>query len=71
MCAALPADVRKQARDAYKLFMTNPNHPSLRYKQIKGAVYSVRIGLHYRALGVRQGEKSYGFGLVLMPITIS
>jgi hypothetical protein len=30
----LPQNIRKQARDAYQLFIQNPNHPSLRFKQI-------------------------------------
>lgn len=53
--AELPADVRKQARQAYRLFIENPHHPSLRFKSIHPArpIYSVRIGLNYRAIGVR------------------
>jgi mRNA-degrading endonuclease RelE of RelBE toxin-antitoxin system len=54
----LPADVRKQARQAYRLFIENPYHPSLRFKSIHPTrpIYSVRIGLNYRAVGVRDGE---------------
>lgn len=54
----LPADVRKQARQAYRLFMENPNHPSLRFKSIHPTrpIYSVRIGLNYRAVGIRDGQ---------------
>ncbi|WP_129628458.1 hypothetical protein [Candidatus Oscillochloris fontis] len=51
--ACLPAAVRQQARTAYRLFIANPNHPSLHFKSIAPSVYSVRIGIHYRALGVR------------------
>jgi len=32
LLAALPADVQRQARDAYQLFRANPRHPSLRFK---------------------------------------
>lgn len=54
----MPADVQKQARQAYRLFMENPYHPSLRFKPIHSTrpIYSVRIGLNYRAVGVRDGD---------------
>jgi len=55
--ASLPSDIRRQARRAYKLFRTDPRHPSLRFKKVdeESNVYSVRIGLGYRALGVIEG----------------
>lgn len=52
----LPKDARKQARDAYRLFKKDPYHSSLHFKPITGRVkhlYSVRVGVKYRALGVR------------------
>ena len=54
----LPADVRKQARQAYRLFIENPHHPSLRFKTIHPTrpIYSVRIGLDYRAVGIRDED---------------
>ena len=54
----LPAEIRKQARQAYKLFLKNPHHPSLRFKSIHSTqpIFSVRIGLNYRAIGVRDDE---------------
>ena len=48
---ALPAEIRALADRSYKLLNTNPKHPSLRLKPI-GRFWSVRVGLHYRALGV-------------------
>lgn len=57
--AELPADVQKQARQAYRLFIENPHHPSLRFKSIhlSRPIYSVRIGMNYRAVGIRnQGD---------------
>ena len=51
--ARLPQAVRHQARITYRLFQNNPNHPSLQFKSIAPRVYSVRVGLHYRALGTR------------------
>jgi hypothetical protein len=55
--ASLPNDARRQAQRAYRLFLCNPRHPSLRFKKVdeEGNVYSVRIGLGYRALGVMEG----------------
>lgn len=32
--AALPPDVRNQARAAYRLFLGNPHHPSLHFKRV-------------------------------------
>jgi hypothetical protein len=51
--AALPAEVRAHARRVYQMWRTNPAHPSLRFKPIRGhqGLYSVRVGLGWRALG--------------------
>ena len=50
----LPAQVKRQARDSYRFFASDPNHPSLDFKRVsqRRRVYSVRISLDYRALGV-------------------
>ena len=57
-CAALPASVRLQAREAYAMFQRDPHHPSLRFKTIHSSepIWSVRIGRNYRAVGVRDGD---------------
>jgi hypothetical protein len=49
----LPLHVQYEAQDTYKLFLANPYHPSLHFKQIdsEDPVYSVRIGRKYRAVG--------------------
>jgi len=54
----LPREVQDQARRAYNLFERDPYHPSLRFKQVHSTrpIYSVRINVDYRALGVRGGE---------------
>jgi hypothetical protein len=56
--AELPESVQRQANEAYRLFRANPSHPSLSFKQVSpnGPVYSVRVGLHYRALAIRQPD---------------
>jgi hypothetical protein len=55
---SLPADAREMAREAYRLFRDNPNHPGLHFKRIglREPMYSVRIGLRYRAVGLLDGE---------------
>jgi hypothetical protein len=45
----LPDPVRELADKNYTLLKTDPRHPSLHFKKI-GRVWSVRIGLRYRAL---------------------
>jgi hypothetical protein len=48
---ALPGEVRTLARKSFLLLKQNPRHPSLYLKRI-GSIWSVRVGIHYRALGV-------------------
>ena len=53
----MPNDIQRLARRNYVLLRQNSEHPSLHFKPIRdGKFYSVRIGLHYRALGVRLPE---------------
>lgn len=63
LLAALPEHVQRQADDAYVLFRQDPHHPSLQFKQLSGhpGVYSVRVGLRYRALAYRDSEDYYWF----------
>ena len=55
---SLPDEVRLQARRAFHLFKQNASHPGLNFKKVDGEnnIYSVRIGLGYRALGRADGE---------------
>ena len=54
----LPPHIQRQARRAYRLFRQNPYHPSLHFKQVhpRRPIYSVRISLEYRALGIREDD---------------
>jgi hypothetical protein len=54
----LPAQVQRSARRAYRTFRINPFHPSLQFKQVhpRRPIFSARVGLGYRALGIRDGE---------------
>ncbi|HYN40748.1 MAG TPA: hypothetical protein VE129_03150 [Thermoanaerobaculia bacterium] len=60
---ALPTEVRDQARKAYAQFRFNPQHPGLRFKAVHATrpIYSVRVGLQYRALGVVTGGEIVWF----------
>ncbi len=57
LMSALPEHVRRQAREAYRLFLKNPSHPGLRFKQVYAdpPIYSARIGISNRAVGVIDG----------------
>ena len=48
----LPEDVQRLADESYHLLREDPRHPSLHFKRI-GHFWSVRVGLHYRALARR------------------
>ncbi len=65
LLASLPLDIQRRARDAYKLFRVNSSHPSLHFKpvhtRVKGSFYSVRIGIRYRALALREGDELIWF----------
>jgi hypothetical protein len=55
----LPDEVQREAKRAYRLFLNNPAHPGLQFKKLEGedAIYSARIGLDYRALGVMKKNR--------------
>lgn len=55
---ALPIDAKRQAYAAYRLFKRDPNHPSLHFKPVhsRHPFYAVRVGIGYRALGLRETE---------------
>ncbi|MEX2214978.1 MAG: hypothetical protein WD768_12660 [Phycisphaeraceae bacterium] len=56
--AALPIAARKQAQEAYRLFAAEPSHPGLHFKKVhdRPPIYSARIGIGYRALGVLKDD---------------
>ena len=55
----LPGSVQEQAARAYSLWRSDPNHPSLQFKKVSPnqPIYSVRIGIGHRALGLRTDEQ--------------
>lgn len=54
----LPNDIQQQAEKAYQLWQQDPYHNSLQFKCVsqKQPIYSVRISLSYRALGLMDKE---------------
>ena len=55
---SLPMTIQRSARLAYKLFLSDPQHPSLRFKKLAGYddLWSVRITGGYRAIGRWRGD---------------
>lgn len=61
--AALPGEIQRKAREAYARWHDDPSHPSLQYKKIHHSqpIYSVRIALGWRAIGIVQGDEMVWF----------
>lgn len=51
----LPHDIQGLARKNFEPLKADPSHPSLHFKKI-GKLWSVRIGLGYRALGLDKDD---------------
>lgn len=54
----LDETVKRRAKRAFELWSENPFHPSLHFKCINSEenIWSVRITLNYRAIGVLDGD---------------
>jgi hypothetical protein len=61
--ARLPDEVKGKARKNYRLWRNNPAHPSLHFRHVhsRDALYSVRVGIGWRALGLLEDETIYWF----------
>ncbi len=61
--ARLPQNVQRQAQWAYERFEQDPYHPSLQFRQVHATlpVYSARVGLHYRAIGMVNDDEIVWF----------
>jgi hypothetical protein len=59
----LPLKIQQQAKSTYAIWCVNPYHNSLQFKRVsqRHPIYSVRIGIGYRALGLREDEQIYWF----------
>ena len=56
--ASAPSERQMRIKDAYRLWKENPGHPSLRFKKVHSRlpIYSVRVDLDWRAVGILQGD---------------
>ena len=54
--------MQKLAREKYVLWKRNPYHGSLHFEERRNGICVVRIGEHYRALGLREDNIVAGFG---------
>ena len=50
---SLPNNVKSVADQNYKLLKEDSKHPSLHFKKINNKLWSVRVGIRYRALATR------------------
>ncbi len=53
---SLPPEVRRQAVKQHRMWVQNPRHPSLQFKQLFPNVWSVRINDDYRAVARRNRD---------------
>jgi mRNA-degrading endonuclease RelE of RelBE toxin-antitoxin system len=54
----LDQEVKQRAQKAFRLWAENPFHPSLHFKciNVQENIWSVRISLGYRALGIWEDD---------------
>jgi mRNA-degrading endonuclease RelE of RelBE toxin-antitoxin system len=59
LLAKLPQRIKENAKKNYELWKENPFHPSLEFKKVKPKenIWSVRVGIGWRALGVMKAEE--------------
>ena len=55
----LPFQIQEQAREAFSQFQRDPQHRSLKFKQVHPSqpIYSVRVSREYRALAYRREDR--------------
>jgi len=53
----LPPEIRELADRSFALLKEDPRYPSLRFRKLQDSpLWSVRVGLHYRALAKARSE---------------
>ena len=50
----MPMEIRVIAEKNYRIWKTEPFHPSLHFKKVGGGKWSLRLGIDYRAIGIFQ-----------------
>ncbi len=51
----LPENIKELADESFELLKRDPLHPSLHFKKV-GRMWSSRVGIHYRAVAVEDGN---------------
>jgi hypothetical protein len=54
--ARLPVPIQKLAITRFQRWRKEPFHPSLQFKELRPALWSVRINDNYRALALRESD---------------
>jgi mRNA-degrading endonuclease RelE of RelBE toxin-antitoxin system len=59
----LPSTIQDQASKSYALWQSDPHHNSLHFKRISQSqsIYSARVNLDYRVLGLLEDDHIYWF----------
>ena len=53
--ARLPENIRQLAGESFEKLKHDPRYPSLHFKKV-GRYWSARVGIHYRAVAVEDGD---------------
>jgi mRNA-degrading endonuclease RelE of RelBE toxin-antitoxin system len=61
--AQLPQAIQQQASKTYGIRCSDPFHSGLQFKKVslRQPIYSVRVGLNYRAIGLLEENHIYWF----------
>lgn len=67
LLSQLPESVQQQATKAYILWQSDPYHNSLQFKRVsqRQPIFSARIGLNYRVLGLLEEDHIYWFWIAI------
>ena len=62
----LPKKIKEDAKKVFKSWKSNPHQKSFKFKKIhdKENIYSVRIGISWRALGIKENNTVNWFWIV-------
>jgi hypothetical protein len=52
----LPKAIRTAAEKQFKLFLINPKHPSLQFKELQPGLWSARVSRNFRALAYQEDD---------------
>lgn len=58
--ARLSTPLKERARRVYRVWKSNPRHPSLCFNKV-GHLWSIRIDAGCRAVGLQEGDTLYWF----------